>query len=105
MATIATITLPVTLTDISTSTFGDPVKANVDMMMGVGTNVRPYCFCYLAGSSSLTAGTNTTVALDTELEDSDGMHTGSNGFFTVVTAGVWMIDAQVSCPAAGTTGR
>lgn len=78
-------------------------KAAIDFMMSSGANVQPYFFAYLAGASSLTAGVTTTVALDTEILDTDSMHLSSNGFVTIVTAGVYQFTGQIQMPTGTST--
>jgi hypothetical protein len=102
VASIATVTTPVTGTPISSTTFGDPVAANLALLMRQGTNIAPYFSGYLAGTQALSAGVSTAIALDTEIKDSDNMHVttgGSNMYLTDVTAGLLLVIAQISFPA------
>jgi hypothetical protein len=106
--TIATITQPVTGTAPSSTAYGIPVKANVDFLTGATSgNTKPLCVVYYGGAGqSLSAATVTTITLDTEPTngDNDGMHTGTNGFFTIQTAGWYRFVGQITMSSAA-SGR
>jgi len=73
-------------------------KSNVDWLMNA-TNIRPYCNAYNNAGLTLTAATLTVITLDSETEDNTGMHTGTNGFFTVATAGVYQVIGSIEFPS------
>lgn len=87
------VTLPVTGTPPSSTTFGIPVKQSVDYLLN-----QPYTLAYLGAAQTLTAATAAVIVLNSETEDSDGMH-GVTGTFTVVTPGVYWVTGQIMFPS------
>lgn len=94
----AAITDPVSGTFITTAGFGIPVADAINFMSNA-TNVRPYCHAYNSGGQTLTAGAQTAITLDAEVSDNDGMHSGSDAFLTVNTAGLYLVVAQINFPS------
>lgn len=76
-------------------------KSNVDFLIQ-NSGTRPYCHAYQNTGQAVSGGVGTNVTLDSEVKDTDGMHTGSNSFFTVQTAGLYLVVAGIALP--NTTG-
>jgi hypothetical protein len=69
---------------------------------------RPLAFAYMAAALSVPTGTSTwtTVNLDTEKFDNDGIFTTSTpGRLTIQTPGLYHIEGQVRYASGGTTYR
>jgi hypothetical protein len=92
------ITVPVTGTVISSSAFGVPV-ANAINYVTQNSGTRPYFHGYLNGTQTLSAGVAAQVTLDSEIKDTDSMHTGTNNFITVNTAGLYHVIGQINFPS------
>jgi len=73
-------------------------KTNIDFLTNT-SGTMPYCHAYLSGSQTLSAGVSAAITLDGEIKDTDSMHTGSNSFFTVNTAGLYLVIAEIQFPS------
>lgn len=64
--------------------------------------------CSVTGSNTTTGSSTTTwytLDQDTEIFDTDGIHSGSNDYLQIVTAGTYMIGARCNWEANGTGNR
>lgn len=99
MATIPSVTLPVTGTDVSSTGFGIPVQEAVSFLLGQGSNPHPFCWAFQNSAQPLSGSlADNPVTLAAEAKDNDNMHVvtgGSNYFFTVQTAGFYIFWAQI----------
>lgn len=82
-----------------TSALLNGFRDNMNFGTGIGANTRPYCFAFQNTAQTLGAGATTGITLDGEIEDTDAMHTNPNTFFTVITAGVYLVEAQIAFPS------
>lgn len=64
--------------------------------------------CSVVGASTTTGSSTVTwytLDQDTELFDTDGIHSGSNDYLQIVTPGTYMLGARVNWEANGTGNR
>src|SRR5262245_22049217 len=82
----------VTATTISTSTFGNIVKGDLDFLAN-----PPACRAYHNAAQALTTGVEASLALNSERYDTDTMHdtVTNNSRLTIKTAGLYIITGHV----------
>lgn len=104
MATVpSSPTLQVAASEVPTAQL-NAYKAAIDFLMRNGSNVAPGGLVYCASATNTIGAASTiNVALDTEVDDSDGMHVGSSSGVTVVTAGRFVFNAQALFPSTSTS--
>lgn len=96
-----------TLPSPGTQTAASPISTGLlngfrdafNFFLRSGSNVAPYCFAYQATGQSIPGSlVQTALHLDSDVRDTDNMHlttpSGSNTFFTVNTAGLYLAGAQ-----------
>lgn len=82
-------------------------RDGINWLLGAAADARPFCYVYQNASQSISASTSTTITFDSEVKDTDSMHVntvGSNQNITIVTPGVYDVEAGLEFSTNASTG-